>query len=82
MEIGEPITIFGDNQGALAIASNPQYHKRTKHFDIKNHFIREKIKDKSIDIEYCPTADMTADVFTKPLPRDKFSKHKAELGIS
>jgi hypothetical protein len=82
MEIRKPIMIYGDNQGALAIANNPQYHKRTKHFDIKNHFIREKIRDRSITIEYCPTQDMTADMFTKPLPKEKFSKHKSELGMS
>jgi hypothetical protein len=82
MEMEGPMTIYGDNQGALAIANNPQYHKRTKHFDIKNHFIREKIRDKSIVTEYCPTQEMTADMFTKPLPKDKFLKHKSELGIS
>ena len=82
LEIKEPTLIYGDNQGALAIANNPQYHKRTKHFDIKNHFIREKIRDKSIVTDYCPTDKMTADIFTKALPRDKFILHKSGLGIS
>ena len=77
-----PTLIHGDNQGALAIANNPQYHKRTKHFDIKHHYIREKVNDRSIKIEYCPTEDMTADIFTKPLPKPKYQKHKAELGIA
>ena len=77
-----PTKIYGDNQSALAIAKNPQYHKCTKHFDIKHHYIREKINDNSIVVEYCPTEDMTADIFTKPLPKAKFQKHKGELGVS
>jgi hypothetical protein len=84
-EIGVDITpmkIYGDNQSALAIAKNPQYHKRTKHFDIKHHYIREKINDQTIIVDYCPTENMTADIFTKPLAKAKFQKHKCELGVS
>jgi hypothetical protein len=81
-EIDGPTTVFGDNQSALAIANNPQYHKRTKHFDIKSHYIREKVNDQSIVTEYCPTTEMTADIFTKPLAKPKFNQHKTELGVS
>ena len=81
-EITEPTLIYGDNQSALAIASNPQYHKRTKHFNIKHHYIREKVNDQSIITEYCPTAEMTANVLTKPLPKPKFNQHKVKLGVS
>lgn len=59
-----------------------QYHKRMKHFDVKHHYIWEKVNDQSITIEYCPTKEMTANIFTKPLPKPKFQKHKAELGIA
>ena len=81
-EITEPTLIYGDNQSALAIASNPQYHKRTKHFNIKHHYIREKVNDQLIVTEYCPTAEMTANILTKPLPKPKFNQHKVELGVS
>ncbi|KAF8625760.1 hypothetical protein AX15_005213 [Amanita polypyramis BW_CC] len=77
-----PTKIYGDNQSALAIAKNLQYHKRTKHFNIKHHYIRKKINDNSIVVEYCPMEDMTADIFTKPLAKAKFQKHKNELGVS
>jgi len=80
--IEEPTTVFGDNQSALAIANNPQYHKCTKHFDIKFHFIREKVNDQSIVTEYCPTTEMTANILTKLLLKPKFNQHKAELGVS
>ena len=74
--------IYGDNQSALMIARNPQYHKCTKHFDIKHHYICEKINDQTIIVDYCPTENMTPDIFTKPLAKAKFQKHKYELGVS
>ena len=76
-----PTKLYGDNNGALAIAKNPQYHKRTKHFDTRNHYIRQKVKESEIEIEYCPRAEMTADIFTKALPKPKFQLHRTELGF-
>ena len=76
-----PTKLYGDNNGALAIAQNPQYHKRTKHFDTQNHYIRQKVKEKVIKIEYCPTSKMTVDIFTKALPKPKFQLHRTELGF-
>ena len=76
-----PTKLYGDNNGALAIAENPQYHKRTKHFDTRNHYIRQKVKEKVIKIEYCPMSKMTVDIFTKALPKPKFQLHRAELGF-
>jgi len=77
-----PTKLYGDNNGALAIAKNPQYHKRTKHFDTRNHYIRQKVKEAEIEIEYCPTSAMTADIFTKALPKPKFQLHRRGLGFS
>ena len=76
-----PTKLYGDNNGALAIAQNPQYHKHTKHFDTRNHYIRQKVKEKVIKIEYCPTSKMTTDIFTKALPKLKFQLHRTELGF-
>jgi hypothetical protein len=53
-----------------------------KHFDIKNHFIREKIRDGVIKEVYCPTDDMIADVLTKPLHKPKHTKFTSKLGMS
>jgi hypothetical protein len=77
-----PTILYGDNQSALAIAQNPQYHARSKHFDVKNHYIRDKIRDGLIKEIYCPTDDMIADLFTKPLPRPKHAKFTSELGMT
>ena len=85
MKVGYPqqalTIVYGDNLGALTIAENLHYHKRTKHFDIKHHYICE-IKNQTIKLKYCPSAQMTADMFTKPLPKQAFEIHRKNLGVS
>uniref|UniRef100_A0AAV1U3P8 Copia protein n=1 Tax=Peronospora matthiolae TaxID=2874970 RepID=A0AAV1U3P8_9STRA len=67
-------TIFQDNQGCIVLAKNPVYHSRSKHTDIKFHFLREKVASAVIALEFKPTEELVADGFTKALPRDKHSK--------
>ena len=64
-------TIYEDNQGCIALAKNPVFHSRTKHIDIKFHFLREKIEEDMMELEYKPTNEMIADGFTKALGRTK-----------
>ena len=70
-----------DNQGAIALTKNPEYHARTKHIDIQFHFIPQHVESETIKLVYCPTYEMTADIFTKPLPRPLFDKHVLGLGL-
>ena len=77
----EPITLHVDNQSAFAIANNNFTSKRCKHMDIKYHYVREEIGLNHISTSYCPTDDMLADIFTKPLPRDKFTSLRERLGM-
>ena len=64
-------TIYEDNQGAIALIKNPVYHSRTKHIDIKTHFVRESVLAHRISVEYLQTSDMVADCLTKPVSRAK-----------
>ena len=74
--------IYGDNQGCIALSRNPVAHSRAKHIDIRHHFIRERIANSEIDLRYCSTKEMLADIFTKQLPRETFEKFRSALGVA
>lgn len=75
-----PTTLFVDNQSALKMIKNPEFHKRTKHIDIKFHYIREKFNEGVFKLEYINTRNQVADILTKPLPRPAFEFHQRVLG--
>ncbi|KAG5535026.1 hypothetical protein RHGRI_022961 [Rhododendron griersonianum] len=72
--------LWCDNISAIALASNPVFHARTKHVEVDFHFIREKVLNKQQVIKFVPSHLQTADIFTKPLTigRFQFLKDKAE----
>jgi Reverse transcriptase (RNA-dependent DNA polymerase)/gag-polypeptide of LTR copia-type/Pol polyprotein, beta-barrel domain/GAG-pre-integrase domain/Integrase core domain len=73
--------IYVDNQGAIALANNPEHHARTKHIDIQYHFIRECVENDLIELKYCPTEDMVADGLTKALAKDRHWKLAGKMGL-
>jgi hypothetical protein len=73
--------IFEDNQGCIAIAKNPVNHERTKHIDIKYHFVRELIEANEVAVTYLQTEDMLADILTKGLARDRHQKLCRAIGL-
>jgi hypothetical protein len=77
----QPVLIHSDNQGCIALTKNPAYHSRTKHIDIRHHFIRDAVEVGAVELQYCATDDMVADVLTKALARDKHEKHTGGLGL-
>ena len=60
----EATTIFEDNQAAISMSKNPQYHGQAKHISIKYYFIRKKVNDGTVTLKYCPTQYMVADMLT------------------
>ena len=66
--------IYCDNQSTMCLAKNPEMHARSKHIDIRYHFIREKLEDKELIIKYQPSEELVADILTKGLPKLKHYK--------
>ena len=75
------IPIFCDNTSAIAITENPVQHSRTKHIDIKYHFIREHVMNGTVELHFVSSEKKLADIFTKPLDESTFSWLVSELGI-
>ena len=71
--------IYGDNQGAIKLAYNPIYHKRTKHIDVRHHFVRDYIASGAIAVEYISTELQQADILTKAVPVPTIRKHRAAI---
>ena len=71
-----------DNQGAITLTRNPEYPARTKYIDIHFNFIHQHVKSALIELLYCPTYEMTADIFTKPLPYPQFEKNVPRLELN
>ena len=83
-ELGFPqqkTVLATDNQSCIAIARNPVFHARTKHIEIQYHFVREKVLDGTVELQYCPTASNPADLLTKPLPQMPLTTHSSSLGL-
>lgn len=66
-----PIDLYCDNQSTICIAKNGGYTPRTKHIDIRHHYIRDALDQKIVNIDYVSTDDQVADGLTKPLQRIK-----------
>ena len=84
-DMGIPLTqpvLKSDNNGCIAISRDPALHSRSKHIDVKYHYIRNLVLAGTVKIEYLNTKLMAADMFTKALPRDTFQLHCATIGLS
>ena len=70
------IKVFVDNNAAISLANNPLSSARTKHIDMRFHFIRELTRSKTISVEYVPTKEQRADILTKALTGAIFKEHR------
>ena len=75
------LTIFCDNTSTINISKNHVQHSRTKHIDIRHHFIRELVENKVLVLEYIETHKQIADIFTKALDSVRFDFLRKSLGV-
>ena len=75
------VPLLCDNESAVKLTNNPVQHQRTKHIDVRHHFIRDHQQKGDIEIQNVGTDDQLADIFTKPLDEKRFHKLKNELNI-
>lgn len=75
------VPIHCDNKSAINLASVSSYHPRTKHIDVRHHFVRDMVNSGKVKPTYIPTDDMKADILTKGLNRDKHNKMVKLLGL-
>ncbi|THG94569.1 hypothetical protein EW026_g6932 [Hermanssonia centrifuga] len=76
-----PITVYSDNQGAIALSKDDRFHTRTKHIDIRFHFVRQYVEDGTLSITYLPTDRMLADALTKALAGPQITKLAGAIGL-
>ena len=70
-----PITLHVDNKGAIDLTKDNCSNNRTKHIDIRHHFVRERVADRTFTLKHCVLKDMIANGLTKPLTTDLFSRY-------
>lgn len=73
--------LWCDNLGATYLSANPIFHARTKHVEVDFHFVREKVAQGKLSVQFISTQDQIADVFTKPLAVDRFVFLKSKLRV-
>ena len=70
-----------DNTSAINLSKNPIQHSRTKHIDIRHHFLYDHVQNSNISLEFIDTNNQLADIFTKPLNEERLNFIKHDLGI-
>ena len=73
-ELCGKFVLFNDNQSAVKNANSPDIKERSKHIDIKYHFVKKLVEDGKVIVKYCPTSEMVADISTKGLVKVKHLK--------
>ena len=81
VRLAQPLPVNVDNQAAICMANNSADSARTKHIDVRFHFVRDAVLREEIVLSYCPTDQNTADVLTKPLAEDKVLKFRRAMGL-
>jgi hypothetical protein len=70
-----------DNQAAISLCKNPVHHERSKHIDVRFHYIRECVEEGMIKVQHVNTNDQLADILTKSLGKQKFIEMRKKVGV-
>ena len=70
-----------DSKSTIELSKNLVQHGRSKHIDMKYHFLIDYVKQKVVKLQYCNTEEQVADIFTKALPVDRFRRLRTMLGV-
>jgi hypothetical protein len=73
--------LFIDNKSAISLSKNPVFHDRSKHIDLRYHFIRECAEVGKVEVKYVNTEEQLADILTKPLGRIRFQELRSKIGM-
>lgn len=76
-----PVKLFIDNKSAISLCKNPVLHDRSKHIDLRYHFIRDCVENGSIVVEFIGTSEQKADILTKALGRTQFQSLRERIGV-
>ena len=77
----EVTCIFCDNQNCVKLSKNPMFHDKSKHIEIKYHYIRDMVQKGAVKLQYVATDEQTDNLLTKPLARVKFEYFREKLGV-
>ena len=75
------VPLYCDNESTIKIANNPVQHSKTKHIEIRHHFLKDHVVKEDIDIIHVNTKEQLADILTNPLDEKSFCKLRCELNI-
>ena len=75
------IPLLFDNTSVINLTKNPVQHSRTKHIEIRHHFIKDHVNNGDCEIQFVSTENQLVDLFTKPLNKERFNFLRNELGI-
>eukprot|EP00253_Pinus_taeda_P020700 PITA_20700 len=76
-----PSVIYCDNQSCIKLTENPVFHDRSKHIEIKYHFIEDYVQKGAVKLEYISTNEQVANIFTKALPQGKHVYFRDKMGV-
>lgn len=78
----QPTPFMCDNMSSIRLVKNPELHRRSKHIDVRYHFVREQQENKTINVLYTPSVSQLADLFTKALPAPVFQTLRHAIGMN